>query len=241
MLLLPCSQSPAGFGRTQPWAGTRLSPSRRDELSPGLLSPSLPLCCAQGLISSGNQAKNTGAARGRAAHHQCWEPLLSLSCSSHPPIRGKWSFPMFLLLPSALSHPVSSNQPLPILTAIIGVLFGGVVLMDALLRVVGSAWSWRGCVKTNNRSGFRRQDSGSGIGAPWVLLVLSLSLWDAPLEEEVLLHRGSAVPPPEPHTGISQRKKIKKPCQWEMISGRRSAWGKLSSVAVKKGIFFSKY
>lgn len=48
---------------------------------------------------------------------------------------------MFLLLPSALSHPVSSNQPLPILTAIIGVLFGGVVLMDALLRVVGSAWS----------------------------------------------------------------------------------------------------
>lgn len=66
------------------------------------------------------------------------------------------------------------------------------------------------------------------------------SLWDVPLGEEVLLSRGSAVPSPEPQTGIRE-KCGKKRCQWEVISGRRCARGKLGSVAVKKVTFFFKY
>lgn len=63
---------------------------------------------------------------------------------------------------------------------------------------------------------------GHGLGCHHLLLVPVLHPSGMfLLQEEVLVCRGSAVPSPEPHTGIRERCG-KKP-QWEGIAGRRFA------------------
>lgn len=109
------------------------------------------LAAARGLISSGNQAKNTGAVLGEVLHMVGPEqPLLSLVLefltSANLPLNVALSF---LALPPAVRVPSPTlalkNSPLQILTLSIGVLFGGgrawllkTALSESLLQILMS-------------------------------------------------------------------------------------------------------